>query len=801
MNKIEEQINKFETIKKKIPNTDITLLTVKNDHNPLSILSYLINKKHDSSNKNSTKNIFSQSPNKQENLTEQRQKDKKKFTLVRPDEKGKSKTQQGKNHGNNNEQSNKGNANKDSDSSMGHINLLFIETHNISKSEVRKRFEKKREEEEEKTIKEKKINQEQEAGNEEKKEEKEEKVEKEEKIEKEEKEDEDKNNMSIDEDDEDKKEEPIENDVKLDNFNLNNFTHMESGINIPNNFNIFDDRLLDEEKYDKDDKDDNDQNDYNEVKNKDTYFKNKDNNEEKNNIQEENNKKEEDKEKEKEEFKMPLKVNENTNNNFKICIQLEEEGEKEKKDKKDKIDTKNNLNKKNNPEKLLQNKTKRKNSHEIKKNININKTEDNSNSQKKIPYKNKNKLILDDDDEEEFLNTNDIFPKKKEEEEKEDLIIKTEGNKIKLFLDNDDNKTTKEIDNIEINDKNNDTNKKSIQSSDKKQNNETEPSKKNKNNKTLINKNKNVLQNNSQKINNINNNYDLYCLNNIHSILIQIQEKLIKKNLEKDVVKKCSELIDNIKKNEIYINNSLKRKKDTYICVYKILRMLFNYLSEKNISENFNNEIIAILTNVEKYYKSVKINDNIINSMEFYSKRKLTFKYVFSKLELKNFEKDNLKELYINKKDNDDNSKNDVNVITDNNKAVKFIKTFKRYIKTSKEMNREIQAFKKKLSNYTQTNKIKEFLDKYEYCESYIQMSPHLMSYKKLFSHFGLILSFWMDSNNKYILAEIEQQQKKKENNNINDFKRKGKSVQVNKNGFKERRDMSMNNIKMKNIK
>ena len=70
-------------------------------------------------------------------------------------------------------------------------------------------------------------------------------------------------------------------DVKLDNFNLNNFTHMESGINIPNNFNIFDDRLLDEEKYDKDDKDDNDQNDYNEVKNKDTYFKNKDNNEEK----------------------------------------------------------------------------------------------------------------------------------------------------------------------------------------------------------------------------------------------------------------------------------------------------------------------------------------------------------------------------------------------------------------------------------------------------------------------------------------------------------------------------------------
>jgi hypothetical protein len=58
-----------------------------------------------------------------------------------------------------------------------------------------------------------------------------------------------------------------------------------------------------------------------------------------------------------------------------------------------------------------------------------------------------------------------------------------------------------------------------------------------------------------------------------------------------------------------------------------------------------------------------------------------------------------------------------------------------------------------------------------------------------------------MDSNNKFLLAEIEQQQKKKENNNLNDIKRKGKSVQVNKNGFKEKRDMSMANIKMKNIK
>ena len=804
MNKIEEQINKFEKIKKKIPITDIATLTKANENHSFTFLSYFFEKKNNSSNKNSAKNIFTPSPNRQENSTEQRQKEKKKFTLIRQDEKGKSRTQQGKNHGNNNEQNNKANASKDFDSSVGHINLLFIENHNIQRSELRKRFEKKREEEEEKTIKEKKINQEQEAGNEEKQQEKEKEKEKEKEIEKV---DEEKDNMSIDEDDKEKKEDPKEKEIKIENPNLNNLIRMESDIVIPQNFNIFDDYLLRQEEFDKDD---HDQNDINEERNKDTYNKNNGNNEEKNNnIKEENIEKEKEEVEKKEEVKMPNTNENNTNNNFKICIQLEEEGEKEikekkeKKDYKEKKEIKSNLTKKNNiPEKLLQNKTKRKNSHEIKKNTNnINKTEDNYNSQKKIPYKNKGKLILDDEDEEEFKNTNDIFSKKKEKEEKEEKgepIIKTEGNKIKLFLDNDDIKTTKEND---INDKNNEINKKNIQSSDKKTNNESELNKKNKNNKTLINKNKSGSQNTTQKINNINNNYDLSCLNNIHGILIQMQEKLTKKNIEKDDFKKCFELIDKIRKSEIYINNSSERKKDTYLCVYNILRKLFIYLSKKNISENFNNEMVAILTNIEKFYESVKKNDNIINNTEFYSKRKLTFKYVFSKLELKNFRKENLKELYINKNDNNDNNTKNYE-ISDNNKATKFIKTFKRYIKTSKELNREIITFKKKLNSLTQTTKIKEFLEKYESCAAYIQMSPHLMSYKQLFSHFGLILSYWTDSKNKSLLAEIEKQQKKKENNNnLNDIKRKGKSVQVNKNGFKEKRDMSMANIKMKNIK
>ena len=58
-----------------------------------------------------------------------------------------------------------------------------------------------------------------------------------------------------------------------------------------------------------------------------------------------------------------------------------------------------------------------------------------------------------------------------------------------------------------------------------------------------------------------------------------------------------------------------------------------------------------------------------------------------------------------------------------------------------------------------------------------------------------------MDSSNKTLWAENEQQQKKKETNQMNDIKRKEKSVQVNKNGFKDKKDISMNNIKIKKNK
>ena len=152
MNKIEEQIKKFEIIKQKIPTTFIPSLIDEKPSISNSVLFYFIKKKHNSSHKNQTKNVSGSNPNITENPQEPRQKEKNKFITQKAEEKGKSKTQQGKSHGNINEQekNNKGKYSKDVDSSVEQINLLKIENDNMPRVELKKIFEKKREEEEEK---------------------------------------------------------------------------------------------------------------------------------------------------------------------------------------------------------------------------------------------------------------------------------------------------------------------------------------------------------------------------------------------------------------------------------------------------------------------------------------------------------------------------------------------------------------------------------------------------------------------------------------------------------------------------
>ena len=457
MNKIEEQIKKFETIKQKIPQTLIPSLINEKPSISNSLLFYFIKKKHNSSHKNATKNVFVSNPNITDNPQEPKQKEKNKFITQKAEERGKSKTQQGKSHGNNNEQekNNKGNNSKDTDSSVRRLNLLQIENNNMPRGELKKMFEKDREEEE-KLKNDKKSNQEREAGKEEKQPENEKEKEKEEKPE-----------MQIEEEEKEKKEEPEEKEEELIIYNPNynntnnmNLNRAESGINLPDNFNIFDDYKLKEEEYD------NENNFYYEERNKETFSKHdifEENNiisvENKEEIQVEiQDKKEQEKE---EEEKIPLIENENNSNCLKICIPLEEEGEKEKKDKmivkplpENKI-KKLNSDKKNIPEKLLQNKIKRNTTNEIKKNntsTNIN-TITNKTEKNIIPSKSKKKVITDDDEEEfilkEKIDTKKIYNKKKEGEP----IIKTKGSKIQLLLEPDELKNSKE------NDLNNDNNK------------------------------------------------------------------------------------------------------------------------------------------------------------------------------------------------------------------------------------------------------------------------------------------------------------------------------------------------------
>ena len=90
MNKIEEQIKKFEKMKQKIPNIDISnLIKVKKQFSN-SLLNYLIQKKSNCSPKKQTNDIFTSNHPITENPTEQRQKEKNKFITQKADEKGKS---------------------------------------------------------------------------------------------------------------------------------------------------------------------------------------------------------------------------------------------------------------------------------------------------------------------------------------------------------------------------------------------------------------------------------------------------------------------------------------------------------------------------------------------------------------------------------------------------------------------------------------------------------------------------------------------------------------------------------------
>ena len=802
MNIIEEKIKKFNIIKRKLQNRDLDELTKTNDKTILYILN---NQKTINNNKTST------SFNLTKEKKEINQKEKKKFMTKKIDEQNTLNSNNQKeispnvkndklNSNKNNPiiniknsikqnfSDNNNNRNNETNTYGANINLLNMINGDIKPQEVQKIFEKERIiEEKKKMVKIEKKMDFSEKSHELKK----------------------KGMTGFELDDyDDFDDEEIERDknksyYKNKNDSVKNLFiyKKESSINLDENFNIFDEtKMMKDNDNSFGDIGDLDNNDYLLNKSFETKRnKNENKNENKsNNIIEKNiNLKEnenyinniyntplKDKEKENKNNQndyMNLS-NESNNNSLKICIPL------------DKLDIifpqeKNKNINHNNEKKYLGKKTKNI-ENPIKKNSLTSKSEQNiiNFEYKNNVLKNNKKVIVDDEDEEEEQQklteknnlTKTLFkspiPKNEIKNDSIGAYLTNEGTKFTLKLESDTkNKNNKIVSDfnpksLKNEDFNSISNKNLNLNPSKNLNINIDNSKNNKNKLNIINKNKNGSQNNSNKDIINNTNYDLICLNNIKKILISINEKLSKENIEKISINKCLENIEDIKKT----NNDIQRKKQTYTSILKPIQYLFSIFNENKIYKNYIKEITQLLENIQKYFKNVKKYHDSINSNQFYYKRKIVFKYIFSKFELKVLNHDSLKGI-LTKKGNSNNDNNEENI-----KMKKFIKTYKRYIKTSEFLLKEIKDFREKINNSPKTKLSENIKKKFESCPANIQLSPHLMSYIKLFNHCSIILTFYNDY--KKFLNELEEKNRNSNNKTTVIDKNRGKSVQIKNN-------------------
>ena len=431
--------------------------------------------------------------------------------------------------------------------------------------------------------------------------------------------------------------------------------------------------------------------------------------------------------------------------------------------------------------------------------------------------KNYNKVILDDEDEEEdkaYIDKNQkekiknninssLFksPKSKIEQKSnnDETFIKHEGTKITLMLGSETKNNEKNNKLISNENKNNNSDKKPIKSKStdstpKKSNDLISQTKTmnidnknnmNKNKINLINKNKNGSQKTPRKDINNSDNYELQCLNNINNILIKISERLSEEKIDKNFMKNCLEICDTIKN---MINNPSK-KKSIYFQFLLIMKNLFLNISENKVSKNYINEINQIFELIEQYFKIIKKDKALYDSSSF-TKRKFAFKYAFAKLELKNMDEIFLKGIIPKTNDEKNNESR-----SDSNSLIKFTRISKRYLKTSKFLLKELKEFREKMNNSQMKNKYK----KYESCPADIQMSPHFMSYNRLFYHCYIILSFYNDynklneelndkNNNQGSKYKIE---KEKNKNKSNQIKHKLNGYGQNENIKEKKRDKS----------
>ena len=597
----------------------------------------------------------------------------------------------------------------------------------------------------------------------------------------------------------------------------------ESGINLAENFNIFDEtKMIKENDSDDSNSDDNNysinnshNNDYSNEEEK-----NKNENIESNSSKENKNEKKIDKGEDKSVSPFNGKENKNnengiySNGGLRICIPIDENLDdldfKESNNNSQIKPSKNNKNsnkndfKNTNNDKFLEKKRKENHYHQnpIRKNSLTSRSEHSNNIDNKnyLSKLDKKKVVIDDEEDEVFnykvpnYNKKDLLlssPKKNDESKNntdiKETIIKNEGNKFTLVVGNDtkiiNSKKSSSMKNIKSL-KYNGSSKKDFKSSKNINSNNTSE---NKNKINSINKNKNGSQNESNKNNKDNNNYDESCIKIIQEILNEIKRKLSNENSEKTAIEKCFDKIDDIKQQ----NDYLRRKKRTFLNIIKILQILFSNLGG-NKCEYYLKEICQILECVYNFFKNVKKYDNNINSNQFFYKRKLAFKYVFSQIELKSYNIDSLNELISKKNNNDNNNNNN----SDNIK--KFIKTYKRYIRTSKLLFKDIKNIRENINSSPKINATTNFEKKYESCPANIQMSPHLMTYKGLFNHSSIVLSFYSDYNEyQKEMKNLEEPKKIESSKDKNsETKKKAKSIQINRNGYYDKfkeKDKSVN--------
>ena len=817
MNIIEEKIKKFNIIKRKLQNRDLDELTKTNDKTILYILnnqktinnnktdiSFNLTKEKKEVSKKETTKFMTKKFEEQKILKNNYQKEI--FPNLKEDKLNQNKSNLIVNTQNSNKQNFTDNVGRNNASNAfgSTINLLNMANGDYKPQEVQKIFEKERFVEEKKKMKEneKKVKL----------------LEKNNEVKK--------KDLSAEIDDfDDFEDEEIEKDknksyIKNKNESFNNLSMLkkESSINLIENFNIFDETKM---MKDNDNCFDNIgymyNNDYlpynsfdkkrnkNENKSNNIIEKNENLNENENNINNIYNtpKKEKENNNNQNDY---MNISNNSNcNSLKICIPLDkldlnipQENNKNLIHKGDIIKRDNNLNEK----KYLGKKTKNiENS--IKKNSLPSKSEPKQNiiniEHKNFILKTNKKVIMDDEDEEEEQKlteknkvTNSLFkspiPKNEIKNDSLGVFLTNDGTKFTLKIESDiksknNNKSVsdffpKSLNNEEFNNipnKNMNLNPAkdisiNINNSNKIKNN-------NKNKINLINKNKNGSQNNQNKDIINSSNYDLICLNSIKKILININEKLSKESKGKISIKKCLENIEDIKKN----NDEIQRKKQTYTAILKPIYNLFSFFNDNKIYKKYIDEIFQLLEYIQKYYKYVKKYHESINSNQFYYKRKLAFKYVFSKFELKLLDYNSLKKI-ITKKDNSSNESNNNN--EDNTNMQKILKTYKRYIKTSAFLLKEIKDFREKINNSPKTKSSESIKTKFESCPANIQMSPHLMSYIRLFNHCSIILTFFSDC--KKFLNELEEKNGVSKDKTTTFDKNRGKSVQIknNINGF-----------------